>query len=312
MTYLEDPKSQELFCCKVCDYSTSRLQHFNRHNSTRKHQILTDTYQGLTDEPKKSPIAKYVCNCGKKYQHKQSLYNHRKKCNYKEEMTNVITTLDHNQEIDYKEMFFKMVEENKEVRTLLITQQQQMESQQKMMGELIPKIGNTTNNNTINNNQRFNINVFLNDKCKDAINMSEFIDSIKVSVEQLDLTKNKGLEQGLSNIIIENMNKLSLYERPLHCTDTKRETLYIKNDNTWEKDKDKSKIKKAIKKASGQNYQAIHNWVKDNPDYMQNDDKKDFFVHVLSSIGKPIENIDDKVIKKICTNTYVKGEQEIN
>ena len=118
------------------------------------------------------------------------------------------------------------------------------------MSELIPQIGN--NNNT---NNKLNINVFLNTQCKDALNMDEFIQSIQVSMEQLEYTKKHGLEQGLSRTIMENINKLSLYERPLHCTDTKRETLYIKDNNNWERDKSKIKIKikEVIKSTSNKN-----------------------------------------------------------
>jgi len=177
------------------------------------------------------------------------------------------------------------------------------------MTEIIPKIGNnnsTTNNNTINNNQRFSINVFLNEKCKDAINMSDFIKSIEVSLEQLDFTKTNGLEKGLSQVIMENMNKLSLYERPMHCTDTKRETIYIKDNNTWEKDKSKEKIKNVIKKTSNKNYTALTNWTKENPDFMENDDKQMFYAKAMSKLGKPIDGIDDKIVKKICNETYLK------
>ena len=297
------PKSSKKFYCKNCDYGTCRKTQFDRHLMTAKHKILTNTYQILTEPSKKSTTSLFVCKCGKEYKHKQSLNNHKYKCKLNDESVNTLMIKDDNNDLNYKHMFYKMVEENKEVRTLLITQQQQIENQQKMMGDLIPKVGN---NNTINNNQRFNINVFLNEKCKDAINMNDFLKSIEVSLQQLDLTTTKGLEYGLSNLIIENMNKLSLYERPLHCTDTKRETLYIKNDDIWEKDKDKTKIKRAIKHASNKQYKALHEWTNENPDFKEIDEKQDYFAKVLSTIGKDISSIDEKVIKKICSNTYLK------
>jgi hypothetical protein len=132
------------------------------------------------------------------------------------------------------------VKTNKEMREIIIKQQDQI-------SELLPKIGNNfiTNNN---NNNKFNIQVFLNERCKDAINMSDFIKSIQVSLQQLDYTKQNGIVNGLSNVIIENMNKLGLYQRPIHCTDIKRESLYIKDDDNWEKDVNKEKIRKAIKR----------------------------------------------------------------
>ena len=207
-----------------------------------------------------------------------------------------------------KDVVIKLITENNDIKNTLIKENEELRKQLKVQSEqitdMIPRIGN---NNCNNIKQKFNINVFLNEQCKDAININDFIKSIYVSPDQLDYTNAKGLADGLSNTIMENMNKLSLYERPVHCTDAKRETLYIKHDDTWEKDKDKSQIKKAIKKASNKNYEALQNWKKENPDYMENDDKKDYFVHVISTIGKPTDIIDEKVIKKICTETHVKN-----
>ena len=208
--------------------------------------------------------------------------------------------------MSYKDMFLTVVKENKEMRNIIM-------DQQKQMGELIPKIGNITNNttnNTTNNNQKLNIQVFLNTQCKDALNMSDFIKSLEVSLEQLSFTKNNGLAAGLSKTIIENMNKLSLYERPLHCTDVKRETLYIKDDDKWTKDDSKEKIKNAIKKTCNKNYDALVNWKNDNPDFTNNDLKQDYFSHTLSTIGKSNEKVDTKVIKSICKETYVKDSIE--
>ena len=137
-------------------------------------------------------------------------------------------------------------------------------------------------------------------------NMNDFINQIEVSLDQLDITKSKGLAEGLSNVILENISKLSLYERPLHCTDIKRETLYIKEDNNWTKDNNKEKIKEAIKKTSSKNYNALQEWKESNPDYMNNEDKTDYFTKTISTIGKIDNNIDNKIIKNICKETYIK------
>ena len=235
-------------------------------------------------------------------------FNIKKKCNY-EEICEEIVEKKPDKELELKDMFLTVVNENKELRSMMVEQQKTIMAQSKQMTEIIPKIGNnnsTTNNNTINNNQRVSINVFLNEKCKDAINMSDFIKSISVSLEQLDFTKTQGLEKGISNVIMENMNKLSLYERPMHCTDTKRETIYIKDNDTWEKDKDKSKLKNAIRKTSNKNYTALTNWRKENPDFMEDDDKQMFYARAMSTLGKPMDGVDDKIVKKICSNTYLK------
>ena len=303
------------FYCEFCDFSTSKKSNFDTHLLTKKHKKAFL----FTNEDKKMPIvyeknAEYVCECGKEYKTRQGLFGHKKKCNF--EKCEEIVEKKPDKELELKDMFLTVVNENKELRSMMVEQQKSMVEQQKtimeqskQMTEIIPKIGNnnsTTNNNTINNNQRFSINVFLNEKCKDAINMSDFIKSIEVSLEQLDFTKTNGLEKGLSQVIMENMNKLSLYERPMHCTDTKRETIYIKDNDKWEKDKSKEKIKNVIKKTSNKNYTALTNWRKENPDFMDHDDKQMFYARAMSTLGKPMDGLDDKIVKKICSNTYLK------
>ena len=289
-------QSSELteFICENCNFVTSNKKDYKRHLSTAKHRKLA----GIDFTPQETI---YECKCGKTYLYKASLFNHKKKCKFEEETCGEI---EDSNEISYKDMFLTMVNENKEMRNMII-------EQQKLIVETIPKVGNNNNNtNTVNNNQRFNINVFLNEKCKDAMNISDFIKSIEVSLEQLDLTKSKGLEAGITSVIMENMSNLSVYERPIHCTDTKRETLYIKDGDKWEKDRDKSKIKHVIKKTSGKNYDALVKWTKENPDFMDSDDKQRYYALALSKLGKPLEGVDDKVIKKICSNTYLKESLE--
>ena len=306
------PKNPKKFSCVNCDYYTDSKKDFEKHLSTQKHknkinndEMGTNNYTSNAKIPENS---KYCCECGKEYKYRQGLFQHKKKCNYEEKCEEIVEKKP-DKELELKDMFLTVVNENKELRSMMVEQQKTIMEQSKQMTEIIPKIGNnnsTTNNNTINNNQRFSINLFLNEKCKDAINMSDFIKSISVSLEQLDFTKTQGLEKGISNVIMENMNKLSLYERPMHCTDTKRETIYIKDNDTWEKDKDKSKLKNAIRKTSNKNYTALTNWTKENPDFMEDDDKQMFYARAMSTLGKPMDGVDDKIVKKICSNTYLK------
>ena len=190
-------------------------------------------------------------------------------------------------------MLITLINENKELR--------------KQITELIPKIGNNNNNNN-NIKQKFNIQIFLNEHCKDAINMTDFIRSIQISLEHLDLTKNKGIAEGLSKAIIENMNKLSIYERPVHCTDIKRETIYVKDDDRWEKDNTKLKIRKAIKDISSKQFKTLQQWMNENPNYQNDENKQDYFVRTLSAIGKNNDNIDNKIIKNLIKETYVNNK----
>ena len=312
----KNAENAKKFYCEICDFSTSKKSNFETHLLTNKHKKAFL----FTNEDKKMPIvyeknADFICECGKEYKTRQGLFGHKKKCIFEEKCEEIIEKKP-DKELELKDMFLTVVNENKELRSMMVEQQKSMVEQQKtimeqskQMTEIIPKIGNnnsTTNNNTINNNQRFSINVFLNEQCKDAINMSDFIKSISVSLEQLDFTKTQGLEKGISQVIMDNMNKLSLYERPMHCTDTKRETIYIKDNDKWEKDKTKEKLKQVIKKTSNKNYTALTNWTKENPDFMQDDSKQMFYARAMSTLGKPIDNVEDKIVKKICSNTYLK------
>ncbi len=293
-------KRHENFVCEKCNFITSHKTKYDRHINTRKHKMLTST-----DE--KRTTALFVCECGKLYKHRQSLSVHKRKCIYLknnnenneiEDDNSVEQTTD-----DLKKLVCKLMNENNEIKNNIMKENKELRAQ---VSELIPKVGN---NNTVNNNQKFNVNIFLNTQCKDAINMNDFIKSIEISLEQLDYTKKNGLALGLSNAIVENMNKLSLYERPMHCTDIKRETLYIKEQDKWLKDENKEKIKNAIKKASGKNYNALQNWKNNNPDFIYDNNKQEDFSNMISTIGKLSEEIDNRIIKSLCKETYIKNNK---
>ena len=300
-------KGAQHFYCKICDYKCFKKYHFDRHLSTVKHIKFQNDDQKMTNDDQKGQkglLTLFRCECGKKYKYKQGLCVHKKKCNF---ILEECSDISNNQLTLSNDVVLKLLNDNKELKDIIVQQQNQLLKQQEQFSELIPKIGNT--NNTINNNQKFNINVFLNEQCKDAINLSDFIKSLQVTLEQLDFTKQNGLADGISKTIIDNMSKLSIYERPMHCTDIKRETLYIKEDNVWSKEKTKDKVKNIIKKTSSKNYNALMDWKTLNPDYMNNEDKTDYFTKTISTIGKSTDAIDEKVIKKLCKETYLKDSK---
>jgi len=310
MTYEKSAKSANFFECIICDFNTCKKCDFNRHLKTLKHknnEILINNSSERTNKL-------FACECGKVYKHNQSLYNHKKRCIVKtidlkeeEPTTSVIV----NNNID-QTMIMRLISENNDIKNLLLMQQQQLLEQQKQLGEqqrqlveIVPKICNVTNN-TAHIKQNFNINVFLNEQCKNAINMNDFIKQIKLTLDDLDLTKNKGLEIGLSNAIIQSINKMSLFERPLHCTDTKRETLYIKDNDSWEKDSSKTKIKGALHNLNKAHFKLIQDWIAQNPDFKENDAKQDYFAYLLKTCSVNLKTIDDKIIKKICACNNLK------
>ena len=285
------PKIPNKFYCENCNFNTCRKSHYDKHLLTQKHKYLQNNDAVATKK-------KYVCDCGKEYNYRQSLYNHRKTCKG-EKKENIIIQSENKDEM--KELVFKLISENQELKNTVLQENKEL---RKQISELIPKVGN--NNNTINSNnkQKFNINVFLNEKCKDALSMDEFIDKIEVSMKNLLTTKEKGQVYGISNIIMENMNKLSLYERPLHCTDKKRETLYVKN-NEWEKDDNKEHINKALKKVESKQLKNLNVWLEEHPNYMNNSVEQEEFAKLMSECGKSIDDGREKIIKKLCDNVYI-------
>lgn len=306
--------------CEPCFFSTNNKADFVRHCQTNKHFLRCNKNHGLMDNKKTQKNAlSFTCECGKVYKFKSGLCKHKKSCVYglnnsfdisKNIMDNDLTDFNNNVnekrencksgELEYKDLIIKLLEENKEFKSVLI-------DQQKQIGEMLPKMGNNITNH-INNN--VNINIFLNEECKDALNINDFINTIELTPAELNFTKNKGLIEGISKVFIDNINKLSLYHRPLHCTDLKREILYVKENDNWEKDGDKSKIKKAIKDMSIKHFKTLQKWTEENPDFKKIEKKKDEFVKILNAVSQDTSNLDDKVIKKLCNMCSIKSTNE--
>lgn len=295
-------KGGKKFFCENCNYLACDKYKFDRHLTTQKHLILTNTYS--EGEKGGRPIYNFICECGNSYKHKQSLNTHKKCCVLKIKVENKMNDLLNVSDVNYKEMFIEILNQNKELQQMLIKQN---EEHNKQILELVPKL-NVTNNITNIKDSKFDINIFLNEKCKDALSMDQFINKIEISLSNLLLTKDKGLTEGISNIFIENMNKLSLYERPLHCTDAKRETLYIKQ-NEWQKDDNKTGVKRAIKRvAMLQSKNINNNWMKTYPNFMNHSSQKDAYVQLVKNTTDDInDNKEEKIVKNICKNVYING-----
>ena len=311
-------KSSGFYECKECDYTTSRKSQYDRHVLTQKHK----NKQNDTNDTKKVPFssADFVCNCGKKYAHKQNLYRHQKVCK-----NAILGLIDASGCIKMQDdvpddLLQKIVNENTEIKSMLFKQFESIQEQQKLVqtenkelrdqiSELIPKVGNNTINNTINSKQKVNINIFLNEQCKDALTMTEFINKIKVTLDDLMLTKTKGLCEGVSNIFIENMNKLSLYERPMHCTDAKRETMYIKCDGDaeagdgWARDEENKNLKMAINKVTHVQRQSLDKWIEEHPNWESNSDEQEEYMKLVRCCTDDCK--EDKIIKRLCNSVYL-------
>ena len=244
----------EKFQCEPCEYTCCKKSDMNKHILTRKHQNRINRIELI----KKVATPKYVCSqCNKEYTARNSLWYHQKKCTPKNEVIETTAPVPaHTNDILIRDL----IAQNKEMMALLITQNKELH-------KAIPistTINQTTNNN---NNQRFNINLFLNETCKDAINFSDFVKNIQISYEDLENNAQLGFVNGISKIFLDNLKQLDVNERPIHCTDVKRETMYIKDENEWTKQPDDDKLQKAIQTVSYRSMGKLAEWKNENPDY---------------------------------------------
>jgi hypothetical protein len=190
------------------------------------------------------------------------------------------------------DLLLKLIKDNDEMMKIIKGQQEQINS-------IIPKIGNTTNNNTTNN---FNLNVFLNEHCKDALNISDFIDSLKITLEDLLFSKTNGISRGITDVMIKGLKELDIHKRPIHCTDIKRDIMYIKDEDKWLKDDNHDMMKNTIVKIADKERTALQQWAIDNPDWMETERKQIEYLTMMRSICEPIENYNNyekKIIKNL-------------
>jgi hypothetical protein len=289
-------KSSNIFVCENCDYSTSKKSQYERHLATDKHKILQNpTWAG-------EKIQKYQCHCGKIYSHSSTLYAHKKKCN--KNNTDGISS----------ELVLELIKDNKEMKELLISQSNTIQQQNSTINNLINDvmkkgINNNSYNTNNSHNKAFNLNFFLNETCKEAINISDFVSSIKMDLDDLENTGRNGYIEGISNIILRNLNDLEQHERPIHCGDNKREIIYIKDSDQWIKETgEKPILTKAIKVIANENIKQIKNWRDKNPDCTNSDSKKNnlYLKIVSNSMNGLTEEEGHKNINKIITNVAKK------
>jgi hypothetical protein len=280
--------------CSSCKYITDNKKDFNKHNLTSKHLKLTNYLQKI---PKIQKI--FICECGKEYKHRQSLHTHKQKCILENnEIENKTLDTPSNDVSVLTSLVLELVKSNGDL--------------QKQMLEVCKN--NTVNNSIINNNSHnktFNLQFFLNETCKDAMNIMDFVDSIKIQLCDIESIGQLGFVNGMTKLIIKNLKALDENMRPVHCSDPKRDSLYVKDANVWEKeDSDNKKIKKAIKYISHKNICALPEWKAKYPDCIYSDSKKsDQYNHIIiESMGGPGDNDDekaDKIVKKIAKEVTI-------
>jgi len=278
-------KSTPNFLCKVCDYKCSNNSNFKKHLLTIKHKNAEMVQNGNKKVLKSTTTEnqEWKCLCGKVYKFRSGYSRHKKICCKEEENST-----------ELKNMFLSVVEENKELHKLITRQQEQI-------GEIIPKIGNTTTN--------LNVQIFLQESCKDALNISEFINSLNIHINDLEHTKKYGLGQGIANIFVNGLKQLGTYKRPIHCTDIKRETLYIKDNNEWGKDgSSKNILKKSLHELAVKQRKAISEWEESNPGWENSEQlSQEWIILVKNVMGTIDENtlIENKIIKSIAKEVKI-------
>jgi len=285
--------------CDKCNFKTDNKTDYNRHNLTSKH--INNKFLIKNDNEKTPLNLTFLCSCGKEYKYQSGLCGHKKKCFKKIEESQQVIIEEPENNIT-PELIIEIIKQNQDFKNLLLEQNKTMIE----LSKNNTNINNTVNNvNNNSNNKTFNLQVFLNETCKDAMNIMDFVDSIKIQLSDIESIGELGFVNGMSKLIIKHLNALDENMRPIHCSDPKRDSLYVKDQNLWTKeDPDNKKIKKAIKYISHKNICAIPEWKAKYPDCGYSDSlKSDQYNHiVIESMGGSGDNDAekaDKIVKKI-------------
>ena len=301
------------FFCDTCDYKCCKQSEYNKHLSTAKHK-------NLTNPNKKSP-KNLQCICGKIYKHRSTLSAHKRVCIEYLELCAlddpVHQNINKNDKIEGKNDIVDLIIQNQEFKELMVEQSKHIQEIQQKNQDLQEKLleavkEGKTINNTINNNQKFNLNFFLNEQCKDAINMSEFIENMTLDLEDLTETGRLGYVGGISRILVNKLQELDIYKRPLHCTDMKRETLYIRENNEWSKENNsKEKMNELVNRVANKNCKNIHQWTDEHPEYQVFDSPENLeFMKltqaVLGGFGdQESKQFRDKIVRNVIKEVMV-------
>ena len=319
-------KSCKKYYCEKCDYLCRNKTNFNKHLQTSKHSA----HECSLNAPSCNTI--YTCKCNNTYKHRQSYNRHVKMCNVHNGEVNIPELGDDvsskpvppppPQMVDLS-LVMELLKQNQEFKELIIEQSKQLaeqcninQHQNTQLLEAVKNTGNTTNNTTNNNNNcnnKFNLNFFLNETCKDAITLDDFVKSFQVTRDDFIHTGNVGFIEGISTVIMNRFRDMDMHTRPLHCTDLKRETVYIKNADKWEKeDNHKTHLRKAVKGVANKNMKELWRWYNDNKPEVEligTDECENYFKYykaALGGCGKEEDlKFEDKIIKNVLKEVQI-------
>ena len=279
------PKNPNIFYCKKCDYTTCSKKDYKKHFNTNKHKINENQCLAI---PKSHKIPIFECSCGKTYKDNSGLWRHKKKCD-------IQSITDSNAEsIDKDQLILMLIKQNSE----LIKETSEFKN---MMMEVI-KNGTHNTTHTNSHNKTFNLQFFLNETCKDAMNIMDFVDSIKLQLSDLENVGKLGYVDGISKIIVSNLNSLDETKRPVHCTDSKREVMYVKDEDKWEKENEnKQKMRKVIKHVAHKNTKLLKEFKTKYPGCEKSESKysEKYDKLIIEAFGGKGDNDDEKENKII-------------
>ena len=287
MTTTKMPKNAEKYICEKCNFKCSKLSNYNNHILTAKHKILQNT----TNEEQQNAKA-FRCDCGKEYKHHSSLWNHKKKCQYNAEEPIENTFVPEEKEPSDKQLMMTLIKQMAE-------KDKQMTELTTQITKIIPKIGDTNNSTNTNCNNTFNVQLYLNNECKNAMSIQDFIKSIELNMSHLKAVTDKGYVDSVSNIMIKALGDLEITDRPLHCTDLKRDTIYIKDNDEWNKSsaKDDTLMSGVITDIENKQYGLVKQYARENPQAAVLDTPENIYQN--KALGNVLGNcVDSEVLQK--------------
>jgi len=299
-----DAENASKFTCESCDFKCSKLSNYNKHLSTRKH---INRYNGLHELEEKK-LKK--CVCGKEYVYRQGLYAHKKNCDYKPEAEQIPEQKP--KLYEKEDIVDVLLKENQDFKNIILELVKNNGDLQKQMLDICKNSVSATNNsyNNHSHNKTFNLQFFLNEQCKDAMNLMDFVDSMALELSDLEDVGKLGYVEGISGIIIRKLNELDIYKRPIHCSDAKREIVYVKDDNIWEKENETyDKIRKAVKRVTYKNSALLVPWSQKYPNCMNNQHQhNELYIKLMGQAmggkGEFINN-ENKIMKKIANAVLI-------
>ena len=321
---IKEKSSQKVaqnFYCNYCDYVTSKKTNYDKHLFTPKHKRMTEDYIGgqkVAKSSQKVAIQTFVCECGKIYKHRQGLWKHKKICkteclhdNFQDE-NNVKISSTKNETIADKDLIMMLIKDNNELRKMMMEQQSLiLDNNNKVLEICKNGTHNTTNTHTNSHNKAFNLNFFLNETCKNAMNIMDFAESIQLQLSDLENVGEMGYVEGISNIIVKNLKALDVTKRPIHCADKKREVIYIKDEDKWEKeDDDKKKLRNVINKVSHKNERLLQKYKEVHPgcnfsESKYSDQYSKLVIEAMGGAGNNDEEKAEKIIRNIAKEVVI-------